>query len=723
MKFSSVSITGFGGIAGTVEVDLSADVVVLLGANGYGKSTICDSLTWCLTGAHPRGADPRSLYSRSGETQVSVTLREDTGAEWTVRRIVSDPESARGAKLTTSVVVLGLDEEPRDAEATAWLGRKLLPQPNREPDHYARALSDSFYLQQEQLREFLTRRTDDERFSTLSRMVGSGSLTDLVRAFESSKNVWSRAINKDAAESAPIQERLQSLQQACADLEDQLRESDATLASDDYRAWWAQTRAVLGMADDGADHVDPSLEGFATRVNSLQELRRSIARRFDLLASLLAEVESPLPPEVAPADGGEDVSELSGEIDRVRVASNAATQRIALLQGQIEQRRNGHEELQAMARLALSHVSDSCPLCGQPVEQQEFLDRLQRVLAETAQTDSAVAEMEEAAADRALLKARLEELEDHWVRAEQARDRQVQSRRARAAILERRRERELELSRVLGMEQPHDEANWGSLVAKDRAESGSAYEESTRLLALADVLRAGLDSQQSRRRLAAMHREREALEAEYAGIERDLESRRRTAAATDVLLQALRADAENFVTKRLDDIHPVLEQLYASIDPHPTFRSIKLATHNWYGKNRLSAILRDESQGVEVRDPEVTLSTSQSNALAVALFLAFNLGLRPTTLSSVVLDDPLQNLDDLHLLGLVDLLRRLSGRRQVIVTTHDVSFASLLTRKLRPIAEHERLSLIRITNWDRRGPDIVQDTMEPDPSPLKLAEA
>ena len=723
MKFSSVSITGFGGIPGTVEVDLSADVVVLLGANGYGKSTICDSLTWCLTGAHPRAADPRCLYSRSGETQVSVTLREATGAQWTVRRIVTDPESARGAKLRTSVVVSGPDVEARDAEASAWLGRKLLPQPNPEPTHYARALSDSFYLQQEQLREFLTRRTDDERFSTLSRMVGSGSLTDLVRAFESSKNVWSRAINKDTSAAAPLLERVQSLQRACAEVEEQLRESDATLTSDNYRDWWTQTRSVLGLADYGPDEGDPSAEGFAARVRSLEERRRSIARRFDLLASLLAEVESPLPSEVKPADGDEDVAQLSGEIDRVRADSHAAGQRLSLLQAQIEQRRNAHEELQAMARLALGHVSDSCPLCGQPVEPNEFLDRLRHVLAEAAQSDSAVADMEGAAADRARLTAQLEELEDRLVSAEQARDRVSQARRARTAILERRRERELELARVLGLEEPIDKVDWAAAVAQDRSESGRVYQEGTRLLASAGVLRAGLDTQESRKRLSAMRRELEALEADYAGVERDLESRRRTASATDVLLRALREDAENFVTRRLDDIHPVLEQLYASIDPHPTFRSIKLATHNWYGKNRLSAILTDESQGVEVRDPEVTLSTSQSNALAVALFLAFNLGLRPTTLSSVVLDDPLQNLDDLHLLGLVDLLRRLSGRRQVIITTHDASFASLLTRKLRPIGEGERLCLIRITNWDRRGPDIVQDTMEPDPSPLKLARA
>jgi DNA repair exonuclease SbcCD ATPase subunit len=337
--------------------------------------------------------------------------------------------------------------------------------------------------------------------------------------------------------------------------------------------------------------------------------------------------------------------------------------------------------------------------------------------------DSGLAEMDDAASQRALLEERLKQVQNRLVEAQEAADRFAQEQRARQAILSRRREREQQLAQLLALENSTSEIDWRALVERDGQQLERADELITRLLTSAEVLRAGLDSQRAKQRLVAMRRELASSEEVYSVIRDDLESRRRTASATDALLRALRADAEGFVTRRLDQIQPVLEQLYASIDPHPTFRSVRLATHTWYGKNRLTAVLTDEAQSVEVPDPELTLSTSQANALAVALFLAFNLGLRPTTLTSVVLDDPLQNLDDLHLLGLVDLLRRLASSRQVIVTTHDVSFASLLTRKLRPIGEGERLGLIRITNWDRSGPDMVHDIIERDPVPLKLAKA
>jgi DNA repair exonuclease SbcCD ATPase subunit len=115
MRFSRVAITGFGGVHDQAELDLDAHVVLLVGANGFGKSTVCDAIAWALTGLHPRGSDPRSLYSRSGETQVALTIRESSGSEWTVRRIVSNPAEERAARLVTSVVLSTEDGRIRGA--------------------------------------------------------------------------------------------------------------------------------------------------------------------------------------------------------------------------------------------------------------------------------------------------------------------------------------------------------------------------------------------------------------------------------------------------------------------------------------------------------------------------------------------------------------------------------------------------------------------------------
>jgi len=80
--------------------------------------------------------------------------------------------------------------------------------------------------------------------------------------------------------------------------------------------------------------------------------------------------------------------------------------------------------------------------------------------------------------------------------------------------------------------------------------------------------------------------------------------------------------------------------------------------------------VRDVAANVQVNDSSRTLSTSQANALAVALFLAFNLGLQPTTLAALVLDDPL-----------------------------------------------------RISQWDRHGARLVTEPVAIDAAPLKFVDA
>lgn len=119
--------------------------------------------------------------------------------------------------------------------------------------------------------------------------------------------------------------------------------------------------------------------------------------------------------------------------------------------------------------------------------------------------------------------------------------------------------------------------------------------------------------------------------------------------------------------------------------------------------------------------PEAILSSSQLNALAVSLFLTLNLGLPSVPLPVAILDDPLQSLDDVNLLGLVDLLRRTKAQRQLFVSTHDRRFADLLARKLRPVEDGERTRVIELGAWSREGPSIEESDFKPDPERMRIA--
>jgi DNA repair exonuclease SbcCD ATPase subunit len=105
----------------------------------------------------------------------------------------------------------------------------------------------------------------------------------------------------------------------------------------------------------------------------------------------------------------------------------------------------------------------------------------------------------------------------------------------------------------------------------------------------------------------------------------------------------------------------------------------------------------------------------------VSVFLALNLGMPALPLRATILDDPLQSLDDLNLLGLIDLLRRIRERRQVMISTHDTRFAALLERKLRPVAEGQRTVVISMQGWSREGPTVEQREVERDRVPVRIA--
>lgn len=124
------------------------------------------------------------------------------------------------------------------------------------------------------------------------------------------------------------------------------------------------------------------------------------------------------------------------------------------------------------------------------------------------------------------------------------------------------------------------------------------------------------------------------------------------------------------------------------------------------GKGLLRATIADPDMRPETHDALPILSSSQLNSFAVSLFLALNLGLPSIRLNLTILDDPLQSLDSINLLGLIDVLRRVREHRQIIVSTHEQKLLGLLQRKLRPIDPNQRMTTVFFDGWSRQGPEV-----------------
>jgi len=66
-------------------------------------------------------------------------------------------------------------------------------------------------------------------------------------------------------------------------------------------------------------------------------------------------------------------------------------------------------------------------------------------------------------------------------------------------------------------------------------------------------------------------------------------------------------------------------------------------------------------------DPLLVFSSSQANVVALSAFLALGWAAGEDAMPFLLLDDPLQSLDDVNALGFSDLCRHMRARRQLIV--------------------------------------------------------
>lgn len=96
------------------------------------------------------------------------------------------------------------------------------------------------------------------------------------------------------------------------------------------------------------------------------------------------------------------------------------------------------------------------------------------------------------------------------------------------------------------------------------------------------------------------------------------------------------------------------------------------------------------------------LSAGNLNTAALTLFLSLHLSVEPL-LPWLVIDDPVQSMDEVHIAQFSALLRTLSKEhgRQVIVAVHEKQLFDYLALELAPAFQSDRLITIELS----RGAD------------------
>jgi RecF/RecN/SMC N terminal domain. len=712
MKLQSIDIAGFRGFAGRQRFDLSADATVIVGSNGIGKTSLLDAIMWGLCGRVPRlGTDDKlvSLYSESGEARVSIQLSNSATSQCLVTR-TSDGK--------TQSVQVGIDgKEYKGLSASARLCEMLWPEAvlaSNGEDALGSALGRSVYLQQDRIREFLDATTDQQRFNVVCELIGAGRLTELQSQLERERRSWSKATNQREKDKAPAVAHVNELERQLESLTQSLKVD--VQDGDSWAEWWKAITA-LGVATpsipaadavDASSVLDRSLRQLQD-LNGREEARLSAAKR---LRAYFGQRPAPPAAQISDLRAARDKAEQVAR--EARESVEAEKKRAAELRRRQIEQQDREQQRRAFAQIALKLLDKTCPVCAQHYDIEESRRRLEElahgsVTGEMVATTKGESEMNKLAAEElSAVKAASEAR--NLLASEEDKERRIEEWNT---ALERE-------CAAFGIPR----ANISETIVE-----GLVSECNDRLTAIAKHLRTGERLALNTARAAAQSRASTvkqdivAAKRELLIQETEIAARTKTGLVLDELIEALRGASSKVAIDRLEQIEPFLQRVYSRIDPHPAFRVVKLVTHLNQGKGRLNAEIHDNEEELSSSDPSSVLSSSQLNALAVSLFLSFNLSLPALPIDAALLDDPIQSLDDIRLLGVVDLLRRTKMRRQLLIATHDQRFGKLLARKLRPTSDNTRTSVIELRGWTRKGPEVTQYDVPPETQPLRLIRA
>lgn len=686
---SRLRIEAFRGFRDVREFDLSASAVVVTGPNGTGKTSFFDALQWVLLGKIERLESLRARKNvehivsqyRSGRKAVVEIDLELTAGTVSIRR------SGDQSGSTLELFRAGLPPVYGD-QAERELHRLLLSSNGLTLED---ALTTSGLMQQDVLRSVLEARPA-ERFKQLSTILGLGRL----EAFEeATKAASAESVEREKRAREELAKASEKVQWASTQIEIARArlvsrpQIDAVRAEVFERLARTPRDVVLGKEHFSLDQPE-----------QVREVAAFYARRADeveVLGGMADRLRDYANIDI-PAEGALEL--LAESVEQATVNLHAAEQTRARAQSQLNSARKTAADVAKLAASAIPMLSDKCPVCSQTIDASHVEQDL----------------LAKAEASGTLLELEMVFTESHnvWVEAGEKRkateaalsDGQRRERVAREAA-DLRSSMSTAALELYAPDTPVylDLAHLGddSTAIAESARDAVVYLRSARQ-ALHEFLEV-FDRQAEQSSLERAQAEFAGLQGEYAHLEVQFETASERARKLKGLAKATVEARVEVTDRRLRSLQPLVADIYHRLDPHPAFKTVDFELDTYYRRGTTSPRVVDSVADVSA-DPLLVLSTSQANIVALSYFLAMSLSMRSEGLPFLLLDDPVQSMDDVNVLGFADLCRHLREDRQLIVSTHERRLSGLLERKLAPRQPGETTRIIRFTGWDRSGPSV-----------------
>lgn len=640
MKLAFVEIAGFRGFKDKTRFDFPGGFVVLTGRNGTGKSTVLDAVEFALTGtinkyavkgAKGGGLDDHIWWVGQGSAEdqhVSLGLVDEKGEEFIVTR-------SRNR---------GLDGRPEDiarwlcsgeSPASAWL--ENLMQTTLIRDETIAALSLDL--------------PEQARFAAVRAAIGgltgpdySKRTSALVSTASAAKAEQNRRVDEAQAE---LGRTLTALTEARSLAE---READVNEAEQIIGA------LAPGVLDAGGRRVERLRGHIADSRQSVAALADVLARAESLQTERLvvdsevysAELVAAHADYAAKRQAKEDADESLVGARRLEAAERErdafAGRMVALLEhGETIGLQDGH-----------------CPLCDALRSSDEFSTAI-------AAARSKLRARGEGAIRAAALIENSRRVVDQAQTALDAAQQHVEQLEARREVLTRATEQLEAVLAQLGVSAPPDSIEGIRRQMLDRQDQSARLDHALFVL----------EASSAHDRVAALEDRVDRLRAQLEDETAKLTAAERAVEVARQIDHAAKEVPNQVLTEQFDTVMPLLKELYQRLRPHADWREIET---DFGGRVRASL---NFTVG-DGRNPQFLFSSGQRRAAGIAFLLAIHLSRPWCRLRALLLDDPVQHIDDYRALNLVEVLSAVRRtERQVIIAVEDPALADLLCRRLR----------------------------------------
>ncbi|HZW05869.1 MAG TPA: AAA family ATPase [Phycisphaerales bacterium] len=640
MKLDYLEVSGFRGFKGRHRIEFGRGFTVLVGSNGSGKSTVCDAVEFALLGSI-RPASERSerregigdyLWWRGAGTVeecfVELGLVCDTGVKHVIHR--SPSKSAEWSSNLSAALVI-------DRPVTTELVQQLCQTAILRDEDITRLSVD---LPEASRFSFVRAALASTDFGQVKgRMDEAGAYAeaqelraqrdyDVKRAVLSEQTARLSALRTEANRVSDVEKHLQMVRQLLSLPSASVAELQSA-AEKELAACRAKADAIERLTNDlQRVEADYPSGATATADAELTKLREALDSETRALAAARELVSASA--KVDPQDGAPKAALLGGLLENGRL---------------------------------LGLQDGACPLCGNGQSEEHFRDHLAKlknaVEAESAQEAVRAAAFAKAIHEFDLLTAR--------VKKTQA---EMHTRRAALDFARSQTARLTSQAAALGIAVSDSAA--ATLGAA--AAALPPLRVRIRLLEFAIV---ALRTSQAAEQISEQERELEATRQQVATAERFLgRIQAARAAIKDSSHTLVRVRAE-YVEEQLAALTPLLQELYQRLRPHIDWQTV-----GYHVRGDVRRML-----SLEVGDglnPSFVFSSGQKRAVGLAFLLALHLSRGWCGLKTLILDDPVQHVDDYRVLHLTEVLASIRrSDRQIICAVEDQALADLLARRLR----------------------------------------